>query len=256
MDALADFRRAHGLPALSINWGPWAEVGAAVTLGVSARLASQGFRAITPTDGLAALDALLQMPRDAAPSHIGVMPMDWPTYFRQAPGRVVPRLSSLVERPPAASVPSPLPRETAAPAPDVVAAVKAAPQGERRALLLRAISGRIAESLGLRGSDTIEAERPLEQLGLDSLLAVEVRGALGLMLGASLPATLLFDYPTLDKVTDYLGRHVLDVDPWRAAAEAPRIVEAPHSDDPLSLVEDLDDEAVDRLLAARSRDVN
>ena len=58
--------------------------------------------------------------------------------------------------------------------------------------------------LGLTGGVPIPARQPLNEIGLDSLMAVELRNALTRSLGRSLPATLLFDHPTLDALTTYL----------------------------------------------------
>ena len=77
MDALAERRRALGLPALSIAWGAWSEIGAAAARGVDEKAAWQGVRALTPAQGLDALETLAA----GAPAHVVASPMDWRTYL-------------------------------------------------------------------------------------------------------------------------------------------------------------------------------
>jgi acyl carrier protein len=95
---------------------------------------------------------------------------------------------------------------------------------------------------------------PLSDLGLDSLMAVELRNLLGtgLALKRKLPATLVFDYPTLEALADYVAREVLP-----STTEKPTVPEAPAQVEPISkanvieTIEDLSDEEVDRLLAEK-----
>ncbi|HJR00338.1 MAG TPA: acyl carrier protein, partial [Methylomirabilota bacterium] len=102
--------------------------------------------------------------------------------------------------------------------------------------------------LGLESGQTVDALRPLKELGVDSLMAVELRNVLksDLALEGGLPATLVFDYPTVDGIAHFLAREVLGLE-TPAATAAP----GPVSTTVLSRVEDLSDEEVDRLLGER-----
>ena len=68
------------------------------------------------------------------------------------------------------------------------------------------LTERILHVLGLDSATPIGAQRPLKEVGLDSLMAVELRNSLVRSAGIALPATLLFDYPTLDALASFLGR--------------------------------------------------
>ena len=104
LDALAHYRRAQGLPGMSINWGPWAEVGMAATDRIGVRLAAQGIEALTPARGLAALGQLLQHPV----AQIGVLPIDWPTFLSSIPtGEIPPFLREVAPGRPSDAATSP-----------------------------------------------------------------------------------------------------------------------------------------------------
>ncbi|HJV95936.1 MAG TPA: SDR family NAD(P)-dependent oxidoreductase, partial [Albitalea sp.] len=80
LDLLARERRSRGVPGLSINWGAWTDVGAAVDRGVTERIAAQGIGAVTPSQGLLALERLLAQEH----AQVAVLPIDWKRYIDQA----------------------------------------------------------------------------------------------------------------------------------------------------------------------------
>ena len=106
-------------------------------------------------------------------------------------------------------------------------------------------------ALGLDAARAIDPRTPLGELGLDSLLAVELRNTLGTALGRSLPATLLFDHPTLDALTDHLIAELFT--PGGADATQAQKREMATGSTIVGSIEDLSDEEVDRQLAARSK---
>ena len=102
--------------------------------------------------------------------------------------------------------------------------------------------------LGLDPGHALDPRAPLGDLGLDSLLAVELRNALGTTLKLALPATLLFDHPNVEALTQHLLDTLFPAAP-PAAAPAP----APKAGSVLDAVADLSDDEVERRLAARKR---
>jgi acyl carrier protein len=133
-------------------------------------------------------------------------------------------------------------------APALKQALDAVPEAARPMVVLALVREHAARILALPPSKTIDARQPLSELGLDSLMAVELRNVLSTSVGRPLPATLLFDYPTLDAISGFLGRELglagaPAVEPAAAAASAPAKV--------IDRIEDLSDDDVDRLLAER-----
>ncbi len=268
MDALAHRRRADGLPALSIQWGAWSEVGAAVSTGAVERVDALGMGAIDPPTGLALLERLLAAARAAAaPAQVGVMPVEWPLFLARARAEKPAFLSDFatssaplaVQASASTSAPAP-----AAPAePDIVQKLAQAAPARRLPLLREFVRESTGRVLGLPAA-RIDDDRPLNALGLDSLMAVELRNLLGagLALPRRLPATLVFDYPNVAALTTYLAGEALPPEPAPApvAAAAPAAEAAPTAAAPagdgsvasmLDSLEDLSDEEIDRLLAAK-----
>jgi acyl carrier protein len=99
-------------------------------------------------------------------------------------------------------------------------------------------------ALGTDPAKPIDPRTPLGDLGLDSLLAVELRNKLGKALARALPSTLLFDYPSIESLTDYLLSVVLPAAPAAEKAVSASLVDS---------IESMSDEEVDRLVAARAR---
>ncbi len=237
MDALAFQRRAEGLPALSINWGAWAEIGAAVRHGVDRRMAEQGIGTIDPERGFEAMEQLL----NANATQAAVMPIDWSRFEApRAQARFLSRLLRAPERPvkvatTPAFVVAPLKQE-----------LQAAPADGRAKVIVGHVREQARRILALPPSRAIDVRQPLNELGLDSLMAVELRNVLGTAVGQPLPATLLFDYPSVEALAAYIAREL------GVAAEqsAPAATAAPAA--VFDRIEDLSDEEVDRLLAEKT----
>ena len=245
MDALAHHRRALGLPAMSINWGVWSEVGAAAERSVEARATAQGIGAFSPEQGLRALEDLLVR----GPAQIAVMAVDWPKFLAKE--------KSERRRPFFSATAGATAKREAVQAPqesdDVRRQLENSPPKKRYALLMDYLRRQAVKVLSLDSSQPIDPKEPLTHLGLDSLMAVELRNLLGAGLSPTrnFPATLVFDYPTLAALTGFLA---IEVFGWNATAG--QETKAPAStgmlSDLLENLEDLSDQEVDRLLAERT----
>ena len=209
MDMLAHYRRSQGLPALSINWGAWSEVGIAAQKSVDTRSAAQGMLSIEPNDGLFLLERMLQ----AGPAQLAVSPMKWPTFLKQfgnGSRMFFSRVAQIGESGPVSTTADF--GATAQVAPNFAETLLQAPPARQRLMLTEFVKARAGRVLGM-DSQSIQDRTPLSELGLDSLMAVELRTQLseGLKLKRSLPATLAFDYPTIEAITEYIARDVLEL---------------------------------------------
>jgi hypothetical protein len=198
LDALAGYRRHHGRPALSVSWGPWAEVGMAVRAGLLGRLASMGFHGL-PADQ--ALDALAPLVTDAPP-HVGLAKVD-PRRFPAALARRTPYtlLAGLL---PAA----PDEREAARTAPvEGLTRLLAQEPAAAREAVLGELLDRVAPLLGMTDADR-DGCRPtfrhtrLNELGLDSLTTIRLRDRLLVDFSTDIPPNLLLGGGTAMEVVE------------------------------------------------------
>ena len=118
---------------------------------------------------------------------------------------------------------------------------------ERLGLLRSQIQAHALGVLGIEASQTLDWQQPLQELGLDSLMALELRNALGAMIERQLPATLLFDHPTIAGLTEYLAHEVLPSQPTPVPTAKSRRA-AGRTADLLERVESLSEDEVERLL--------
>ncbi|MEV4616939.1 type I polyketide synthase, partial [Kitasatospora sp. NPDC049258] len=207
LDALAEQRRAEGLPATSMAFGLW-QVGAGLGEQLREvdrrRMANQGVPPLSHEAGLALFAAALRTDRAT------VVPIRVDTAaLRTRTGEAPALLRGLV---PAAR------RRTAAAAaaaPALVASDRFAgltPE-ERRRVVLQLVRAQIAAVLGHSSAEAIEPERAFHELGFDSLAATELRNQLNTVTGLRLPATLAFDYPNALAVTECITEELAAAGP-------------------------------------------
>lgn len=195
LDALAQHRHALGQPAQSLNWGPWSEVGlAAAQANRGERLAARGVASLTPQQGINALARLFQPDI----TQVAIMPFNlaqW-TQFYPTAGKS-PLFSSLE---PSSAVDQPKEQKST-----VRQALLAMEAGRRRQVLLETHIREQAALVLRLAPHRVPLDKPLKNLGLDSLMTLELRNRLEVSLGVSLSATLLWNYPTVAALTPFLA---------------------------------------------------
>ncbi|MEO1682708.1 MAG: SDR family NAD(P)-dependent oxidoreductase [Cyanobacteria bacterium J06631_12] len=205
MDALMQHRRAMGLPGLSINWGPWANAGMAAQLNPSAqdRLRARGITPLKSKESFQALEYLLTQPTAQA----GYFSIDWSKFTAQLPPSVsLPVLEHIVEQ-----FVSDLSDTAKGASLQGLEQLKKIPLADRRRHLIRHIQSEIADVLGYSSPDEIALDQPLADLGVDSLMAVELANQLEHTLGPTIPASFLFEHPTLEGLVAYLTEQMPSV---------------------------------------------
>jgi len=201
LDALAHLRRVRGLTALSINWGEWHDADAAQAARQQPQ--AKGMNLLLPEEGLQAVDDLL----GGASTQVGVTAINW-TEFVQSPlvASVPPFLWELVPVEPSSSG-----EEGSVTRIELERQLEDASSGRRRKILIDFVRGEIARVLGVDRS-ALDPKKGLMDMGLSSLMAVQLRNALAKSMGQRMPATLAFNYPTIEAMADYLAGEVFPVE--------------------------------------------
>jgi acyl transferase domain-containing protein/acyl carrier protein len=192
LDALAHRRRAEGLPALTINWSAWDEVGAAAERNSMSHMSLRGISGIPPVRGMRIFDRLATSDLTQA----AVLPVDWSRFVQHYPSPALPSLlRELVTK-----------REAGT---DALRRLSESRAGERREAVLEFLRREATMVLGLAPGEQLDPERSLRDMGFDSLLTMELRAALGKGLGRSLSTSVVFDHPTLNSLAQYIESEIL-----------------------------------------------
>ncbi|MBK9331724.1 MAG: SDR family NAD(P)-dependent oxidoreductase [Ignavibacteria bacterium] len=173
LDSLSFYRKSRGLPALSINWGVWSEIGSAADKGADKIEKIPGLGLIDPKRGIRALDSIFSSGR----SQVGIFPMDWnkftgkfknsfTKYFAVHEKTQTPETEINIEE-------------------SFTARLEAADDQEQMDLLINYFKEVISEIMGLDTSD-LDNEQPLNTIGLDSLMAIELKNKVNMELGVDL----------------------------------------------------------------------
>ena len=239
LEALAQHRHRQELPALAISWGPWQ--GSGMTSPDAAALLQRiGVQALPADHATAWLLNGLSLP-DA---HVIVAAMDWPRFRGSYEARGPKGL--LTE----------LPGNVAADAPERARDVHRASSwaqtigdalpAQRTRLIAQAMEVAVREVLGWPSTTAVASDHGLFELGVDSLAALDLKTHLERLLGVALPATLIFQYPTIDALTAFV-EGVLAPDRIESVAD---VAVAAHAREPRAtdLVDALSDDEADALL--------
>jgi acyl carrier protein len=209
VDGLMQQRRARGYHGLSVNWGPWAETGMAARLDpvLRRRVTEQGYDFLAPELAIEALERLLS----ADVTQACVVSMNWTLHARSLVNPL-PLLSRLL--------PQQWHRvgETAQKLRNEIATATAP---ERVRLVSDYFSGELIEVLGISASQPIDPQQGFSELGLDSLMSIELRNRVSRDLEMPLSATAIFEYPTLHLMAEFLVKRIAAHDASATPAVSP-----------------------------------
>jgi NADPH:quinone reductase-like Zn-dependent oxidoreductase/acyl carrier protein len=204
LDVLARERRRRGLPATTVNWGAWRGDGMAATLDAQSRerRAKLGYGEIASSTALDVLGRLLRIGETSA----AVLPMDWPRFVSSLRDDQRDFFEELVTRAPAMAAEETAPSELAR-------RVREAPSNARAAMVEDALAHTLRSVLGFRDARSLSPERPLRELGLDSLMAMEFTARLGEVTSLRLSPTVTFNHPNLRDLAEHVIERLVDSEP-------------------------------------------
>jgi acyl transferase domain-containing protein/NADP-dependent 3-hydroxy acid dehydrogenase YdfG/acyl carrier protein len=225
LDGLAHYRRARNLPAVSINWGPWSEVGAAVGKQTARRVAESGMAPINPQWGVELLGRLLA----GSPPQLIVTAVDWRRWFQSYPAAAEASLMALIAAgahagAAGAHAEAEDGNEHALAGPARLRTqlqAMALPQ-ERRQYLEDFVRAQAARVLRQPPSQ-IDNHAPFGSLGFDSLMGLEFKNLLEHHLELVLPVALVWNYPTVAELAAYLAGQLGLVSPSEDELNTPAI---------------------------------
>ncbi|MFF2351077.1 type I polyketide synthase [Kitasatospora sp. NPDC058115] len=231
LDTLAERRRARGLAATAVAWGPWAGGGMVEDGDAEDRLRRRGLAALAPELAVSALCGAL----DREETAVTVADVDW---SRFAPSFTLVRPSPLIADLPevrsaqAAGADGPEPAADA-PVPAFVRRVTGLAEAEQLRAVLDLVRAEAAAVLGHGGAEQVAADRAFRELGFDSLTAVELRNRLAAATGVRLPATLVFDHPSPAVLAAHLRGQLTGAEETAAPTAA---ATAARRDEPIAIV--------------------
>ncbi|MEV7423562.1 type I polyketide synthase [Streptomyces sp. NPDC091212] len=203
LDGLAEYRRASGLAATSVAWGPWGGAGMADHGAVRDAGRGLGIASMDPARAVTALRRALE----SGDTTVTVADVDWTKF--------VPAFTSTRPSPLFAGLPEvqglATARDTSVPD-DLAQRLAAMTGGERDRALEELVCGQAALVLGYDGAGSVEPTAAFRDLGFDSLTSVDLRNRLSTAAGVPLPATLIFDYATPTALAKYLGTELGEPD--------------------------------------------
>jgi malonyl CoA-acyl carrier protein transacylase len=237
LDALAHHRRSQQLPGLSINWGPWSQSGMAADLASRdrIRIEARGMKSIPPELGMEALGRLLGQ----NVAQVGVLPIDWYKFLQQFPQDNIPTfLESFAVTSPKSSDD----KES------FLQQLSNTAVSDRQNLLIARIRSQIARIMGLDAAD-IDIKMGFADIGIDSLMAMELRNYLQNILERSIPASLVFDYPNVEALAQYFIKEIFA----RSNDEPNILLEEPEAivKSDLENIDDISDEEAEAMLLGK-----
>lgn len=194
MDRFAHYRNSINLPCISVNWGPWSEIGMAASL--VDRLKTQGYKPISVSSGLDMLKQMISLANTIP--QVAISPMDWPKYMK----RVNKHVSFFDD---VADSTLNKEEENKLSLMDVLDSVDS---HDKLNVLENSIKEYIRTVIGLRESVEIDTNVSIFDFGLDSLMAVELKNLIEKNVKIKLRSTLLFDYPNVKSLVGYLSQKI------------------------------------------------
>ncbi|OMC52970.1 polyketide synthase [Mycobacterium sp. IS-2888] len=219
LDGLAAHRRAQGLPAVSLGWGLWDQA-SAMTGGLGAadraRFGRDGIVAMSSDEALELMDTALVVDEPfMLPAHIDLAALR----VKFDAGTLPPMFVDLINAPTRRQVDDSLAAAKSKSA--LLQRLEGLPEDEQQAILLDLVRSNIATVLGSSSAEAIHPDRAFQELGFDSLTAVEMRNRLKSATGLALSPTLIFDYPNSAALAGYMHRELVGASEQQAVAAAP-----------------------------------
>jgi acyl transferase domain-containing protein/aryl carrier-like protein len=241
LDALAFHRQSKSLPAISVSWGYLAEVGfVARNKGLGERFEALGVKSFTPAEALTLLGRFLR----EAPANVAVMRVDWERFKNfMGVSSLAPRFADLARELSAGAAASPKQSASA-----IRKTLLAARPAERREKIVSLLREQVSRILGT-SEEKLDAERPLTDFGLDSLMAVELRNWIEGDLRLTLSSVDILRGPSISQLADLLAEQFAKLEAGSGPPSHPQEAHAQASEEDIPLSAERSEEDAERMVA-------
>ena len=244
LDAFAHYRRGVGRAALSIDWGPWSNVGMAAQSGNVARLQAFGIAPVSPRHGTEILGHTLA----ADVPQLWAISVDWDRLLRADPSLAgSPLLTEVI----ADGASHGAYEEEVARGEVLREELRVLPAQTRVRRLEQHVQEQIVRVMRLESPNDVEWQRGLFEIGMDSLMALELKNRLQAGLAVPIPSTLAFDHPTVDAIARFLAGEMFPAEAPAHVAVQPVSAVDREVAAATEAVRALDDRAIEQLLERR-----
>ena len=242
LDGFARYQRRHNINAISISWGPWDSMGMASTLSKGSKEIF-GFSKMTEKVGRHFLDVVLS----ENPMHVSIFNIDWDILVSNiGKAGMPPFLSSFI------TGQTSIIKESEKSESKFLEELGQTKTNERKKLVIDFLTKQTIRVLGLEQTYELDTENHLSEMGLDSLMAIELKNSIDNAIGKNLPATLVFNYPSIDAISDYILKDILKLNDQEENKE--EISGNEEENSTLEEIENLSDEEAEALLLKKLDD--
>jgi myxalamid-type polyketide synthase MxaB len=206
LDGVAQYRASRKLPVLSVNWGPWAESGMAARNADESRLTAMGMGLLPPGPAMQTLERLME----SSAVNVGVMDVDWSKLGATFVGPVPSFLGELVSKQKSETKSENKLRSD----------VLAAPADKRHGVLELYFRAQLARVMEL-DAEKIDTQQPLNSLGLDSLMVIELKNVIESSLEVTIPMSRFLEGPSLSQLAGYALEAMGDLTETGSVSDSP-----------------------------------
>ncbi|MEL6930876.1 MAG: type I polyketide synthase, partial [Cyanobacteria bacterium J06600_6] len=198
LDSLAHYRQAQGLPGLSLNWGAWSDIGAAAKLKVDRTMNLKGIGAISPQEGLAILEKMMNQSNP----QVGIIPVDWSRFTDS--GYNLPLVADFKQLKPEANVVNS--------SVNFLGELETIKPEQKLKYLTTFIQKQVGNVLGLPANKLPSTSQGFFDIGMDSLMAIELKNKLETNLETTISSTVIFEHSNINSLSNYLFYEVLKLE--------------------------------------------
>lgn len=202
LDSLASYRKSHGLPATTVNWGPW-EGGGMADKQKLVELEKRGVGSLSPEQGMEALKYLMEA--DCTNSVIADIEWDKFKQLYEIGGQIA--FFEEIE-----TKTTEISLSSSAQKPDILTQIETAPKNKQIFLLTTFLQKEVAKVLEFDEGELPDLDKGFTEMGIDSLMAVDLKSRLEECFNTNYPITIVFEYPNINSLANYIAIETLNLE--------------------------------------------